>query len=90
MAQRNYDIERIEWVDSSSFPNGPWITEEEMDRTITEHGALKCVSIGFVVRENEDIIVISSSTAESMVMEPMAIPKVAITKREKVGLIVRG
>jgi hypothetical protein len=89
MAANKYLIARIEWVDSSSFPNGPWITEEEVDRQIAEHGALKCLSIGFVVRENADIVVISSSVAEGMIMEPMAIPKVAITKRESLGIATR-
>lgn len=79
---RVYKIERIEWIDSAGFASdGPWITEENMDRQIVEHGALKCVSVGFVVRETDEILVITSGITEGMVMEPMAIPKVAITNR---------
>lgn len=79
---QEYPLERINWVDSAGFSHdGPWIGEAEMNAQIREHGVLDCISVGFVVRETIDIVVIASSITTGMVLSPMAIPKSAITAR---------
>lgn len=74
-----YPIERVTWVDSASID--AWHSLEELKRLTSEVYA--CVSVGYLVHETEDSIVVASTTGEQeRLCSAMQIPKVAILRRE--------
>lgn len=73
----------VEWVDSCSNTGRVWKSRENTKRDVA-----KCVTLGFIVEENDRFITIASSTDpdhEDYAGE-MTIPKAAITKRRRVKL----
>lgn len=68
-----YPVYEIHWVDSTSCAE--WSEVDAMD----EH-PMDCVSIGFLISETNDRVVISTTyDSNEHAVDPLAIPKVAIT-----------
>ena len=68
----------IEWVDSKSTSG--WI---HPDKDLEER--LECISIGFIVWEGDKSITISAAvSATGAAMEPLTIPRVAITRIQEI------
>jgi hypothetical protein len=73
------DVERIEWMDHHE-PSGPaWWTAEEVDRL----GVVFARTVGFVEKETDTYVVVSSSRCEGLVNRPLVIVKSAIVSRTK-------
>lgn len=80
----DYKIVEVFWVDSSSV--AAWSDPDEM-----RDCSLECHSIGFMVDETPDRIVISHSVdPEGSAADPMAIPKCAITDLYEVTFANQG
>ncbi len=69
-----YEINYIEWLDSESSHG--WVMKKELTCQMSPIN-----TIGYVLKENDSVIVISASVSEHCVDSPMTIPKFAITKR---------
>jgi hypothetical protein len=50
-----HEMERIEWEDHTSL--GGWRTQEELKKPVV----LGCVSVGWVVREDEKVVVLAGT-----------------------------
>lgn len=74
--QSQYKPIRIEWVDSEADPGWKYIP------TIEPHES-HIDSIGFLLKETDTAIVISTSVSENNgCMDPLTIPKVAVISRQ--------
>lgn len=76
----------VEWIDSTSYANR-WFLREELE-SILEQANMKCESIGYLLDEDDERIVIVNHLAYGdhggihEVHGPMLIPIVAITDWE--------
>lgn len=69
----------IEWVDSSSIRG--WRHDSEMTDSFAEPAKIQ--SIGYLLKDTKDFVTITTSVSENGgIMDPLSIPKVAITKRK--------
>ena len=69
----------IEWIDSST--SGGWLHEER-----ARASDLRCWSIGFLVcDDDESVTVAGSCAAQGALLDPITIPKVAITDMREVA-----
>lgn len=82
-----YEVEYIEWLDSFGCgSNWQHIDHERLSRISFRHN---CISVGFVIFENDDCVVIASHFspenesigAEESACGDMTIPKASIVKR---------
>ena len=80
------NIELVRWVDASSL-DGPWADLEEA-ADLLEHVEEPCTSVGFVLEENERVIVLAASLTDTQIGGTIAIPKVAITRRIQLQLTI--
>jgi hypothetical protein len=72
----------VEWLDSTS-PEG-WRTTREVSDLADGRHELECWSVGLLIGESLDRIVISTSqNLQGDAISPLAIPKVAITRMRK-------
>jgi hypothetical protein len=69
----------IDWDDSCALDGGIWHDKEAVEE-LKSH---KCRSIGWVVKENKDCVVLVSSTSDHQFSGDICIPKSAIKKRKK-------
>lgn len=82
MVNRRYEL--VEWVDSWSITDR-WITPDGLER---ERAPALCTTVGFLVREDEESILLAQSFALNADGEleewghVWGIPKVAIRSRE--------
>ena len=71
-------IVSVYWIDSASHPY--WQDEEEV------FSALNCHTVGFLIKENDEILVIAQSYAIDKSAKPWAdvivIPKVSVKSQE--------
>jgi hypothetical protein len=73
----------VEWTDSSNT-NG-WQDSREVSELATGMHELDCWSVGFLIAETDDRVVISSSENPARdAISPLAIPKCAITLMETI------
>lgn len=74
-AEIPHEIRLVEWIDSSGMSG--WNHRDEVDR----HGIGACVSVGFVVREDETQVMLAASVdrVHDNVGDVTAIPRFAIT-----------
>jgi hypothetical protein len=80
LAARNREvILRIEWVDSHSFADGPWHFVEDVELMQIS----TCISVGKLVKESDDMLVIAGSWTRDQYDGVMAIPKVSITQKRE-------
>ena len=70
----DYPINYIEWLDSESSHG--WVMKKDITYQLSP-----IHTIGYVLNENESVIVITASVSEHCVDSPMTIPKFAISKR---------
>lgn len=80
----DWKVEIVDWVDPHSVD--PWESLENLRTDVA-----KIVSIGFVVKETEDALVLSLNwdAAEKNTSCAMIIPKQCITKRRTVNVNTR-
>jgi hypothetical protein len=70
-----YQIERIEWVDSATYTG--W-----HDSTSKIYSPMECATCGYVVFENDTCVSLALTAGEDgQVADVMTIPKVCITSR---------
>lgn len=68
------EIRLIKWVDSCA--SSGWTHPEDVER----HGPSMCTTVGFVLREDDKMLVVTTSIDQhDNAMDPLAIPKVAVT-----------
>jgi len=74
-------LEWVEWQDSQTTFTG-WTLTEDIDPDLPRAGSI--VSVGFLIRENDEAILIAphfGGINAQQVCGAMTIPKLAITKR---------
>ena len=82
---KNFPIIMVHWIDSAAPTEGGWY---QIDLDHIKEEPLECFSVGFVIAENEERIVICSSYYEQMdgdgigTLGSISIPMVAITAIE--------
>lgn len=75
-------IVEVEWIDSTMMNKGGWLHPEEDE--LPEAEDLIYRSVGFVLREDADVLVLAlsvDSTGEDQANGVLAIPKVAVRDR---------
>ena len=72
-ARKKVQVVEITWIDSASRHG--WTDRNDVDDIALIH------SVGFLVRETKDVIVISTSFHEEDFADPLSVPKVAIRSR---------
>jgi hypothetical protein len=73
---------RITWNDSSVVNRGGWTSMDQ----IHPRAICTCVSIGWVIRENkEEVVIAGCETIDGPFSRIAAIPKACIVKREIIG-----
>ena len=72
---------QVEWDDSTTLSG--WNTKDSLDRKPTD---LRCISVGWLVSQSKDRIVVSSSATSDFEAfnTPMSIPRSAIRRMRKV------
>jgi hypothetical protein len=75
----DFPVVRVEWIDSVQEHGWSYL-EESLKKSNDE--AMECVSVGFLVKETDNFIVLAESfmMASSSVSGFMQIPKVAVDK----------
>ena len=73
-----YPGEIVEWVDSSSSDG--WDEKHSIEEDFDED--LTCYSVGFVVYESDDRIVLLSHDGSKLWSTRITIPKVCVVKRQ--------
>lgn len=73
----DYKIYKVIWIDSSQSHG--WILKDDL-----KEFDMGIVSCGFLIRETESFIVLSSHIGEDCICSPMQIPKIAITSMEEI------
>lgn len=73
----------VEWIDSARSEG--WCTRKEIEAA---HEALTCYTVGFLVHEDDKVIVLAHSATKSDAGSPfcslMTIPKIALTLRTSI------
>ena len=71
----------VEWVDSTS--TAEWVDLEDVaSDCILE----SCYTVGYLVEEHPDYIVVSSTYSSKNIIDPLSIPKGVIKKRRFIKL----
>ena len=75
----------VRWLDSAQLENGDWVTIERITEALND-GFLQR-SIGFLIAENDEVLVIARSVSEwresmEKLEGVLAIPKAAITEKK--------
>ena len=71
----------VEWVDSASVGGGLWVSREEIDPdTLTLVGLMQR-TIGWIVDESDEVLLLAQSKGADRIGAVLAIPKVSIVKR---------
>lgn len=73
----DYKLYRVRWIDSTSSYG--WVTRKDVRQE-----DLGVVSVGFLVAEYSDQVVLSAHIAPGCIDAPMHIPKTAITSMEEI------
>lgn len=83
--QERRRIEFVRWLDSASINGGLWVDPVLISPdALTEEG-LECKSVGFVLDESEDALLICQSFSDDRVGAALSIPKKAILSRVEFG-----
>ena len=67
----------IEWVDSCSLRGGHWHSHEDGEQLSVD----RCKSVGWILKEDKECVVIVPHTASHSIGGELCIPKVAITRQ---------
>lgn len=78
-----YKVYRVEWL--AFTQNTSWVLKEDLEEDVLQSD-LRIVTIGFLVYENADVMVLSCSNASESVSRPLIIPKVAITSIKEISV----
>lgn len=70
-----YKAYRIEWIDSQQYEG--WVMKEEILRK-SDVANMEVSTIGFLLYEDDKIIITADSISKNCVNSPMTIPKIAI------------
>lgn len=73
------EIEKIDWVDSHNLEGQGWHLKEAVESMKQHH----CQSVGWVAKEDKEVIVLVSSMAGYEYGGEICIPKISIIKRKK-------
>ena len=73
----------VRWVDSASIGEGRWLRRDEIDPSSLTANGLEQATIGFVIDESDEVLLLaqSYSVVDPMVGAALAIPKAAIIER---------
>lgn len=82
MPKKKPTILRVEWVDSVSPSEASWQSHEQVEDLSK---GLSCTSVGLLVREDKISLTLAGSWSDVDYHGLMVIPKVAVTKRRKIG-----
>lgn len=69
----------IEWVDITKHNTG-WIPAEAV---VDNMRFMRCKSVGFIVAETEEAVVISQTVTDEQITDPLVIPRRVIKKIRK-------
>jgi len=82
-AQKHPPLVHLEWLDSYGPPESAWIARDEAkERTVR----FIATSVGFVMAENDDYVVVGSHLTSDHAAGILSIPKRAIIKRKTLSL----
>lgn len=84
MVAGKFKIELVRWLDASSL-DGPWADMEEI-KELREHVQEPCTTLGFVIHDCPEVLVLAASLTDSQLGGTMAIPKVAVLRRIQLEL----
>ena len=81
MSDQPPKIVYVEWLDSIGHPG--WKDPDEL----TDPPPMRCITIGFLVRETDDVVTVSASWSATGSFDcPISIPWIAVIKYYTVGL----
>lgn len=69
----------VKWVDSISYGSSVWTNKDVVVKS--EAGLPVLESVGFLLKETADAVVIAGHVGDGSISGDMSIPKVAIKKR---------
>ena len=70
----------LEWIDSTVL-EGPWSTTDYAKSLAEDHQL--CVSVGLVLEESKELLVIASTISGNQVGGVISIPRVAIQRKQR-------
>ena len=73
-------IVMITWIDSAFSPEG-WVMSEESQEPDLD----PIFTVGLLIHEDDNCVIVTNSDALSCRMSPLLIPRVAITSREDIN-----
>lgn len=79
MPEKNVRIIYVEWVDSISYGSSVWTHK---DTVLKSDGLPVLESVGFLLKETDEAVVIAAHVGDGSISGDMSIPKVAIKKRK--------
>lgn len=82
----DYPLIVVEWVDSCGLKGGHWGSTEDAKQLTPSD----CRSVGWLINETDDAIVLAAHVTPHHVSGEMCIPKVAVTKRWPIKITKKG
>jgi len=68
----NYKLVKLKWIDS--IQSHGWVHKNDLKEL-----KMEIISVGYLIKEDKDFMVITSSISEESFCAPLQIPKIAIT-----------
>jgi len=74
---------RITWIDSATVGSGGWVDRNDIGTDCMSNEGLTQISVGWVIEESDDVLLIAQTTGGLMLGGVLAIPKLSILERKK-------
>jgi hypothetical protein len=68
----------VQWVDSASVNGGLWVSRDEIDPSVMTKDGLTQRTLGWIIDESDDVLLLAQSIGVDRLGAVLAIPKVAI------------
>jgi hypothetical protein len=79
----DHKVVHISWVDSASVGGGLWVSRDEIDPSCLTVEGLMQQTIGFLLEESRDAVLLAQSVGPDRVGAVLAIPVCAIKSRRQ-------
>ena len=84
MKNTNHNAVEVEWVDSATINGGLWVSRDEIAPEVMTDRGLTQTTVGYVVKQSEQVLLLAQSIGEDRLGAVLAIPMRAIVSKHAV------